>query len=222
MSEAPFVQFVPSDWLAGTAGMTPAERGVYITLVCLIYENAGPIERLDRRLARVCGCSASAFVRILNILLDEGKIMEVDDNFLTNDRCERQLRKRSEKSQKARRSVQKRWSATDRKRQRKQRMSDTDAIRTQYERNTNHNHIEKKGENDLPKPSEDTLEIRIARAERWIETGHQIPPAMDRSEVVSALIDRGHDSLRLKARGFTVPESSSINGNVVNLRKGEA
>ena len=221
MSEAPFVQFVPSDWLAGTAGMTPAERGIYITLVCLIYENAGPIERQDRRLARVCGCSASAFVRILEILIDEGKIMEVDDNFLTNDRCERQLRKRSEKSQKARRSVQKRWSATDKKRQRKQRMRDTDEIRTQYERNTNHNHIEKKGQNEPPKPVEDPLEIRLARAERWIETGHQIPPKMNRPEIFEALIDRGHDPDRLKSLGFTLTTDAETNGNVVKLRKGE-
>jgi uncharacterized protein YdaU (DUF1376 family) len=33
MGESPFIKFYPSDFLAGTSGLSPAERGVYITLL---------------------------------------------------------------------------------------------------------------------------------------------------------------------------------------------
>ncbi len=49
------VAFYPSDWLAGTRGLSDAETGVYITLIARMYEMAGPIERDDNRLARLCG-----------------------------------------------------------------------------------------------------------------------------------------------------------------------
>ena len=35
------IPFYPSDWLAGTAALSDAEKGVYITLVARMYEMAG-------------------------------------------------------------------------------------------------------------------------------------------------------------------------------------
>ena len=32
------IPFYPSDWLAGTAALSDAEKGVYITLVARMYE----------------------------------------------------------------------------------------------------------------------------------------------------------------------------------------
>lgn len=43
MSGDPWVKFWPSDWLAGTSGLTAAERGVYITILALIYEQRGGV-----------------------------------------------------------------------------------------------------------------------------------------------------------------------------------
>lgn len=103
------IAFYPSDWLAGTRGMSAEETGVYITLVSRIYEMAGPIERDDDRLSRLCGCKTkSRFVKALEYLISEGKIIETPDG-LTNDRAEKEIKNATEKSDKAKAAAQSRW-----------------------------------------------------------------------------------------------------------------
>ncbi len=103
------VAFYPSDWLAGTRGLSAEESGVYITLCARIYEMAGPIERDDNRLSRLCGCKTKArFVKALEYLILEGKIIETPDG-LTNERCENEIKNATEKSDKAKAAAQSRW-----------------------------------------------------------------------------------------------------------------
>jgi uncharacterized protein YdaU (DUF1376 family) len=84
-----FIPFYPSDWLAGTRGLSDSETGVYITLISKIYEMAGPIERDDSRLARLCGCKTkAAFLKALQHLISEGKIIETEHG-LSNERAEK-------------------------------------------------------------------------------------------------------------------------------------
>jgi 5-methylcytosine-specific restriction endonuclease McrA len=84
------IAFYPSDWLAGTRGLSDAETGVYITLICKMYEMAGPIERDDDRLWRVCGCkSKAAYLKSFDYLVSQGMVVQVG-RLLSSDR----LRKR--------------------------------------------------------------------------------------------------------------------------------
>ena len=109
------VPFYPSDWLAGTRGLSAEETGVYITLIARIYEMAGPIERDDKRLFRLCGCkSKTAFVKALEYLISEGKIIEVEGH-LTNERAQKEIQNTTEKSAKAREKAQQRWDKKHRK-----------------------------------------------------------------------------------------------------------
>lgn len=78
MSDDPWVKFFPSDFLAGVGGLSAAERGVYITLLCQIYEDGGPVERNDQRLARLCGVTKPAFKKALESLIAMRKIREAD------------------------------------------------------------------------------------------------------------------------------------------------
>jgi uncharacterized protein YdaU (DUF1376 family) len=104
------VAFYPSDWLAGTRGLIEEETGVYITLVARIYEMAGPIERDDERLSRLCGCKTRArFVKALDHLISEGKIVQTPDG-LTNERAEKEIKNTTEKSEKAKQAAESRWS----------------------------------------------------------------------------------------------------------------
>ncbi len=82
----PWVKFYSSDWLAGTSGLSAAERGVYITLIALIYEYDGPVPLDHQRLARRCGLPAGTFKRVLAALIAEGKIYSTDDG-LCNKRA---------------------------------------------------------------------------------------------------------------------------------------
>ena len=103
------IAFYPSDWLAGTRGLSDAEAGVYINLICRMYEMAGPIERDDNRLARVCGCkSKSSFVKSLNYLIEEGKIIQSGQE-LFNERVQKEIKNTTEKSSKAKSAAQSRW-----------------------------------------------------------------------------------------------------------------
>ncbi|MGB1214803.1 MAG: DUF1376 domain-containing protein [Pikeienuella sp.] len=103
------IAFYPSDWLSGTRGMSDAETGVYITLIAKMYEMAGPIERDDNRLSRLCGCrSKASFLKSLDYLISEGKIIQTEKG-LFNERVEKEIKNTTEKSSKAREAAQSRW-----------------------------------------------------------------------------------------------------------------
>jgi uncharacterized protein YdaU (DUF1376 family) len=119
VGEKPFIQFYPSDFLGGTSGLSPSERGIYITLLCLIYEADGPIERHDARLARRCGAPKAAFLKALDALISEGKILH-SDGMLSNERAEKAIMDRSNRVQISHDAAKKRWSAQRQKNKQKQ------------------------------------------------------------------------------------------------------
>lgn len=103
------IPFYPSDWLAGTLGLSDAEKGVYITLIARMYEMAGPIERNDDRLFRICGSKSKAsFVKALEYLISEGKILDTK-NGLFNEKASKVIEQTIEKSSKAKAAAQSRW-----------------------------------------------------------------------------------------------------------------
>jgi uncharacterized protein YdaU (DUF1376 family) len=108
MSAITHVRFYPSDWLAGTRGMTASETGIYITLIALMYENAGPIPDNPARLARLCGASNSSFASGLESLICEGKIAR-SEGHLTNGRAEKEISYIMEMSGVAREKAKSRW-----------------------------------------------------------------------------------------------------------------
>ncbi|MFV0410613.1 MAG: YdaU family protein, partial [Paracoccus sp. (in: a-proteobacteria)] len=114
MSDSPFFQFYPSDWLAGTRGLTAAETGVYITLVAMMYEAEGPIQADMKRLARLCGSTPSAFKKTVGGLISTGKLSQDDRGFF-NGRVEIEIEKRSEKRSSASASANARWKKTVKK-----------------------------------------------------------------------------------------------------------
>jgi uncharacterized protein YdaU (DUF1376 family) len=127
MSDRPFIKFYPSDFLAGTSGLSPAERGIYITLLCLIYENGGPIQRDEARLARRCGAPKAAFTKALEALIDCGKITD-DGETLSNARAEKLLMDLSNRSQNAGIAANARWKAQKGKIQQIQGAENADAM----------------------------------------------------------------------------------------------
>lgn len=126
MSELPFIQFYPSDWLGGTRGLSAVETGVYITLIMTMYERGEPLPEDHGRLARSCGASNSAFKSALKTLLSEGKIIRTEGG-LWNDRVGRELERRSKKSGVASENAKARWSRSNEKTQQKQDPKNADA-----------------------------------------------------------------------------------------------
>lgn len=94
MAAPPWFRFFSSKWLGGCVGLSDRERGVYITLVALMYEHQGPIEPDRARLSRACGCrGVGDFDRSLTVLIATGKIYETD-GLLFNRMAKEELRKR--------------------------------------------------------------------------------------------------------------------------------
>lgn len=96
MSDNPFFQFYPSDWLAGTRGLTAAETGVYITLIAMMYEAEGPVSDDSKRLARLCGSTPAAFKKAIDGLVSTGKLTRDERGFFNAD-------------------LRRKWAALDRK-----------------------------------------------------------------------------------------------------------
>lgn len=133
MSKMPWIRFFPSDWLAGTRGMSAVETGVYITLVATMYERGEPIPEDNARLARLCGSSNSAFKKALDTLVDEGKITRVDGG-LWNDRVEKEQVYLSEKSEVGSKAARARWGKKDNE---NNTTDDANALPTHSEGNAN-------------------------------------------------------------------------------------
>lgn len=152
MSDSPYFQFYPSDWLAGTRGLTASETGVYITLVAMMYEAEGPIPADLKRLSRLCGSTPVAFKKAVDGLLSTGKLTQ-DYRGFSNARVEKEIEKRSEKRASASESANARW----RKTKQEQRPPDANASNSQCVRNAN----------QKPEPEEEDKSSSNARASRF-------------------------------------------------------
>lgn len=133
-----YVQFHIGDWESGTRLLTPLEKGIYIDLLMLYYSTERPILRsyFDRITRGYTEDERKAFDYVVSQYFQEQ-----DDGF-HNARCDAEIAKAAEKSEKARKSIQARWnkaakgSASSVSYTCRKPDESTDAIRTNNERNT--------------------------------------------------------------------------------------
>ncbi len=92
----PWIRFHLYDWISGTNGMTSEQRGIYITLLVLMYEKKAPLKTDFQTLARVCHCSQKKFSTTVEYLIRNDKLIETDDG-LWNTRVEEELKDFSDK-----------------------------------------------------------------------------------------------------------------------------
>jgi len=128
----PWVRFFPSDWLAGTRGMTAAETGIYITLIAMMYERGKPVANDAARLARLCGTTPAAMKATITTLSDDGKLVITDEG-LWNGRVGVETEIRREKSTQAGESAKTRWQKAKENQQR----NHADALPLQSDGNAN-------------------------------------------------------------------------------------
>lgn len=122
MSGLPWFKCFPQDLLNGMAGMPADERGIYISVLCLIYREGAPIRDEPRELAYNTGCTIKAWTRYRAALILHGKLKVVQVNgrdCLSNDRCEAELAARNAKSdtlaENGREGARRRHAITDEK-----------------------------------------------------------------------------------------------------------
>jgi uncharacterized protein YdaU (DUF1376 family) len=108
----PWVRFFPSDWLARTSMLRPAEVGVFIRLVAVLHERGRPVKDDVARLARLCCATPATFRQSVETLVDEGLILR-REGLLWSTEVEREIDFRSEKSSKSRSAAKKRWGKSE-------------------------------------------------------------------------------------------------------------
>ncbi len=108
MSKSPFIPFYTSDFLGGTSGMTASTKGVYITLLCLMYEAEGPLPQKWDMLARRSGCTLPAFKKAVQDLQDDGKVVILEGG-IWSDKCEKHIAQRGERRSSAKAAAESRW-----------------------------------------------------------------------------------------------------------------
>jgi uncharacterized protein YdaU (DUF1376 family) len=84
------IDFSPDEWIAGTVGLSNAERGLYITACALIYSHGGPIPEVELR--RSCRDHGHSFKSQLSRLISLGKLLSKDGQ-IDNKRCSNELQK---------------------------------------------------------------------------------------------------------------------------------
>lgn len=246
MSKTPWMQFYPSDWLAATNGLTPAERGIYITLISLMYDKGGPLDRDDARLARQCGCPKAAFKKALTVLIEDGKITE-RDGAISNERTEKELVARQNRSENGTTLAKKRWRAQKGKNQQNQ--GPPDAVRNaprnaSQNQNQNQIHTVPKGTacTRAPDSSDHKPDMKFAvrcmdaakltpldrhgqarTAERWRELAeHANVPAAEVIETVRGVTARKRDGPARSLAYFNQPVADMIANYHQPLPEGNA
>ena len=114
MKRAAYIPFYASDWLAGTADMTPAEVGVYIGIIARIYDLGGPIRADFGRLSRATNCPPGSLRKLIEGLAQAGKIT-LQDGLISNARAEKELEIRGQKAVSAQENARSRWSKNAKK-----------------------------------------------------------------------------------------------------------
>lgn len=117
----PYFSFYPADFMNGVRGLSAQEIGVYTMLLCRIYEENGPVEFNELRLSTYCGMRQVTFSKVVEKLVDLGKLTIVD-GMLSNTRAEVEISKRANDLK----NSSKAGKASAEKRQQKQRDAATD------------------------------------------------------------------------------------------------
>jgi uncharacterized protein YdaU (DUF1376 family) len=91
VKEFPWYKRFASDFIAGTVMLQADEKGVYSTLIDMMFDRRQPIEDSPQDLARICGTSTRRFGIILRKLLDLKKLFRTADGRLSNARFEEEV-----------------------------------------------------------------------------------------------------------------------------------
>ena len=107
-NKQPYIKWYSSDFLAGVRGMTATQIGVYTILINEMYERCEPLPLDHRRLAWQCGCTKPTLKKVLDSLIQDGKI-EIKNDGLWNFRVEKEFISRQKRVATSKQAVNARW-----------------------------------------------------------------------------------------------------------------
>lgn len=96
VSSNPWYKRYPSDALTGYSMLTLEERGAYTTLLDLMYDDGEPLLDNERLRAGQLGVPLQRYKKLRNILIDKKKIYMNDDDKISNNRFDEEMKKKAE------------------------------------------------------------------------------------------------------------------------------
>lgn len=190
MTNLPYVAFYPSKWLARTAKLSAVERGIFITLICEMYECMEPLKVDEKRLAMLCGTTKATFKKTLAMLLeDEQKICLVDGR-IWNHRVEKEIENAKNKSEKNSKNSRVRWEKDNKNKGRSKRsLSQPPSIPEPYP------------EDNLPSENADSSEpIRIDPRDQFLSGDCLFDESRWFSENEIAFLEDKHPKINVRAK----------------------
>lgn len=101
------IDFSPDEWLAGAFSLKAEQRGCYVTVIMLIYSNGGAIRDDEKELAHACNVTIRKWLEVRAVLIAKGKVYLTSNGELSNKRCEIELEKAINRSEKAKENGEK-------------------------------------------------------------------------------------------------------------------
>ena len=224
MSDMPWFQFYPNDWLAGTRGMSVVENGVYITIIAALYDRRGPIPNDADDLARMCGATKNQLTVALKKLIERGKLI-VTEKGIWNSRVETELKSSDARRESSKKAAEIRWNGKDKENQQQVNATaskphcETDA----YQKSEVRSQTSLASQEEKPTAVSVSLGQRITdymgvtNDPRWMGNwsivavwiGRGYDPEMDIWPTVAAIVDR------MKAKGQKMPGSLNYFSNPI-------
>ena len=90
----PYFNFYPSDFMGGTRGLSAQQVGVYMMLLCKIYEDNGPVEFDSYKLSTYCGMRENTFIKIFDQLVRLDKLQH-ENGAVFNERAQTEISSRA-------------------------------------------------------------------------------------------------------------------------------
>jgi uncharacterized protein YdaU (DUF1376 family) len=163
MDKSPAFLLYTDKFFTGCADMQPETVGIYIRLLCKLWNLPDGLPTEIKKLARFALVSEKVFTKSWEADLLCEKFILNDKNNFTNERLEIVRGARLEKSTKARESILKRWQKEDAE-------IDTNVLQSNSERITNDIHISK---------------VKISKENiKDIESGANTPPSYQKVDKV--------------------------------------
>jgi uncharacterized protein YdaU (DUF1376 family) len=94
----PWFKWFPRDYRAGTRSLSPAARGVYMDVLCLIYEVDGPLTGDDKWFSHQLHISTRLWRKLRDELVAAGKLT-YDERGISNERALAEIESRAKYAQ---------------------------------------------------------------------------------------------------------------------------
>jgi uncharacterized protein YdaU (DUF1376 family) len=114
MAKAPWVKWYPSDFIIGTARLTPDTGWLYTVVINWIYERGAPIDDDIEELATAANMKPSKAEAALEALVRKGKLTRANGK-ISNARAEQEIASRASSIAKSSESATRRWESARQK-----------------------------------------------------------------------------------------------------------